>query len=187
MRLSFTPRGTIPRMSTRRSVSRIPSRRSGTTSVPPASNRPLLGMSSTLDGRRSSTPLLLRSLAERAQHLLARDRQLVDVGTGRVANRIRDRRRERDDRRLAETLGAEARQMLVRLVDELAHDLRHVGDRRHAVRIERRREDAARLRIDQPLLRKRVADALDDAALDLTPRSERIDDATDIVGGGDTL
>src|SRR6266566_4531818 len=77
--------------------------------------------------------------------------------------------------------------MLVRLVDELAHDLRHVGDRRHAVCLEAGREDATGLRVDQSLLRQRVADALDDAALDLAPRPERVDDPADVVGGGDTL
>ena len=52
-------------------------------------------------------------LAQRAQHLLARDRQRADVGAGRVADRVRDRRGGRDDRRLAEPLRAEVRQVLV--------------------------------------------------------------------------
>src|SRR5437868_11159835 len=161
---SWTPRGTTPRTSTSTSALRIPSRSSGTTSVPPASNNLLLApsSSSTLDGRRSSTllllPLSLLGLAQRAQHLLAGDRQLVHVGAGRVADRVRDRGCDRDDRRLAEALRAKVRQVLVGSVDELADDLRHVRDGRHAVRVERGGEDATRLGIEQPLLRERVSD-----------------------------
>ena len=74
--------------------------------------------SSTLLALTSCNALLLLRpgprLRERAQHLLARDRDLVHVGAGRVADRVRDRRGGRDDRRLAEPLRAEARQMLVR-------------------------------------------------------------------------
>ena len=76
-------------------------------------------------------------LGERAQHLLARDRQRADVGAGRVADRVRDRGGDRDDRRLAEPLRAEVRQLRVGHVDELADDLRHVGDRRQPVGVER--------------------------------------------------
>src|SRR5690242_2326553 len=112
-------------MSTTREPSRIPSRTSGTTSVPPWRKTPPSSWS-TLDGRRSTTPLLLLRRLECAQHLLARDRQLVHVGARGVANRIRDCRSDRDDRRLAEPLRAEVRQVLVRLVDERADDLGHV-------------------------------------------------------------
>src|SRR3954468_17811648 len=136
---SCTPRGTTLRTSTSRSASSSPSRSSGTTSEPPWRKRPP-SSSSTLDGRRSSTLLLfagaLLGLAQRAQHLLAGDRQLVHVGSGRVADRVRDRRGDRDDRRLAEPLRAEIRQVLVGPVDELADDRRYVRDRRHAVRVE---------------------------------------------------
>src|SRR5206468_12458259 len=114
MRLPLTPRGTMPRTSTSLSAFRIPSRRSGTTSVPPWIGIPPSSCS-TLDGRRSSTPLLLLGRLERAQHLLARDRQLMHVGSRRVADRVRDRGGERDDRRLADALRAEIRQVLVRL------------------------------------------------------------------------
>src|SRR5581483_6166774 len=100
---SCTPRGTTPRMSTRRSAVSSPSRSSGTTSVPPATRSPP-SSSCRLDGRRSSTTLFLLRRLERSEHLLARDRQLVHVGAGRVADRIRDRRGDRDDRRLAEPL-----------------------------------------------------------------------------------
>ena len=67
-------------------------------------------------GRRSSNALLraLPRLAQRPQHLLARDRQRADVGARRVADRVGDRGRRRDDRRLAEALRAEVRQVLRR-------------------------------------------------------------------------
>src|SRR5215471_35540 len=123
---SAIPRGTTPRTSTSRSACSRPSRSSGTTSVPPWTKTPP-SSSATLDGRRSSTLLLLAGpllgLAQRAQHLLARDRELVQLGAGRVADRVRDRRRDGDDRRFAEALRAEVRQMLVGLVDEFADDL----------------------------------------------------------------
>src|SRR3954470_19897947 len=130
---SCTPRGTTPRTSTSRSASSRPSRSSGTTSVPPWTKTPA-SSSAKSDGRRSSTllllPLPLLGLVQRAQHLLAGDRQLVHVGAGRVADRVRDRRGDRDDRRLAEPFRAEVRQVLVRPVDELADDRRYVRDRR---------------------------------------------------------
>src|SRR5439155_10660982 len=189
IRLLSMPRGTIPRTSTSTSARRIPSRRSGTTSVPPESNNLSLAESSSarLDGRRSSTLLPAPRRLECAQQLLPRDRQLVDVRAGRVADRVRDRGGDRHDRRLSETLRAEARQVLVRLVDELAHDLGNVGDRRHAVGVECRREDPTRLRIVQALLRERVPDPLDDPAFDLAPRTEGIDDPADVVRRRDTL
>src|SRR3954468_14537923 len=172
---SCTPRGTTPRTSTSRSASSNPSRSSGTTSEPPCRKSPP-SRSSTLDGRRSSTLLLLAlallGLAQRAQHLLAGDRQLVHVGSGRVADRVRDRGGDRDDRRgaagppprggdgddrrLAEPLRAEVREVLVGPVDELADDLRHIRDGRHPVRIEGGGEDSPRLGVEQPLLRERV-------------------------------
>ena len=77
--------------------------------------------------------------------------------------------------------------MLVGLVDQLADDLRHVGDRRQLVRVEAGREDLAGARIVQPLLGERVADALDDPALDLARRAERVDHAADVVDGCDPV
>src|SRR6185437_6068282 len=41
--------------------------------------------------------------------------------------------------------------------------------------------------IEQPLLRERVPDALDHAALDLARRAERVDDAADVVDRRDAL
>src|SRR6185437_3866235 len=111
---SRTPRGTTPRTSTSCSASSSPSRSSGTTSVPPCTKSPP-SSSATSDGRRSSTllllPLPLLGLAQRAQHLLAGDRQFVHAGAGRVADRVRNRGSDRDDRRLAEPLRAEVRQV----------------------------------------------------------------------------
>src|SRR5579859_4912255 len=181
-----TPRGTTPRTSTSCSATSNPSRSSGTTSVPPWTKTPP-SSSSRLDGRRSSTPALRIRGLERAEHLLPGDRQLVHLCARRIADRVRDRGGDGHDRRLAETLRAEIRQVLVGLVDELAHDLRHVGNRRHAVGVERGREDAARLGIEQPVLGERVADALDDSALDLARRAERVDDPADVVDRRDAL
>src|SRR3954452_21753128 len=106
MTLSCTPRGTTRRMSTSVSASMIPSLRSGTTSVPPWMNRPP-SSSSRLDGCRSSTLLLVLRCLQRAQHLLPGDRELVHVGTRRIAYRFPDCGRDRDDRGLAEPLRAE--------------------------------------------------------------------------------
>src|SRR5579884_1064322 len=146
--LPWIPRGTTPRTSTSRSASSSPSRKSGTTSVPPWSGSPP-SSSSTLDGRRSSTLVLLSralfGLAQRAQHLLAGDRQLVHVGAGCVPDRVRDRGGDRHDGRFAQALRAEVRQVLVWPIDELADDLGHVRDGRHSVRVEGGREDVARL------------------------------------------
>jgi hypothetical protein len=72
-------------------------------------------------------------------------------------------------------------------VDELGDDLRHVGDRRQLVGVERAREDRRRSRVDDPLLRERVADALDDPALDLARRAERVDHAADVVDRDDLV
>src|SRR5206468_4843516 len=104
---------TTPRMSTSVSACRRPARSSGTTSVPPWIGVP--PSSSRSDARRSSNlPLFARlGLTKRAQHLFTRDRQPPHIRAGRVADRIRDRRRDRDDRRLAEPLRAEVRQVLV--------------------------------------------------------------------------
>src|SRR3954453_15185437 len=172
------PAGTPPRMSTSGSLESSPPRISGTTSVPPwIGSAPSI---STLDARRSSTPLPRFGLAERAQHLLARDRERANLRTGGVADRIRDRGGGRDDRRGGEPLGAEVRQVRIGLVDQLADDLRDVRDRRQLVRVESRREDAARLRVDEALLRQGVPDALDDPALDLAGCPERVDHAADV-------
>src|SRR5205823_10683790 len=103
-----TPRGTASPTSTSVSARTSPSRSSGTSSVPPArATEPFpsaAAASSALDGRRSSTSLLLPSygFAQGAQHLLAADRQRAHVRPGRVADRVRDCRGGRDDRRLAE-------------------------------------------------------------------------------------
>ena len=77
--------------------------------------------------------------------------------------------------------------MRVGLVDELADDLRHVGDRRQLVRVERLRQHHAGLRVVQPHLGERVAERLDDPALDLAARAERVDDAADVVDRDDLL
>src|SRR4051794_26753429 len=144
------PRGTTLRMSTSASACSRPARTSGTTSVPPCSGT--APSVSVLDARWSCSPLTLLRFLECPEHLLACDRQLVHLCAGGVANRVGDRRRRRDDRRLAEALRAEVRQVRVGLVDQLADDLGDVGDRRQLVRVEARREDLAGTRVVQPLL-----------------------------------
>src|SRR5207237_4825529 len=118
MRVPSMPRGTASATWTSVSARTMPSRRSGTRSVPPASATEPLPRAATaasaLGGRRSFTPLLLARRLERPQQLVARDRERPDVRAGRVADRVRDRRGGRDDRRLAEALRAEVRQVLVR-------------------------------------------------------------------------
>ena len=160
---------------------------SGTTSVPPWTKTPAVELG---DARRPQElhGVSFSFAASSARSISSREiGSSWIVGAGRVADRVRDRGGDRDDRRLAEPLRAEVRQVRVGLVDELADDLRHVGDRRHPVRVERRREHAAGLGIEQPLLRERVADALDDPALDLARGAERVDDAADVVDRRDAL
>ena len=105
----------------------------------------------------------------------------MDFRAGCVADRIRNRGRSRNDRRFAQSLRAEVRQVLVRLVDELANDLRHVRDRGQLVRVERLSQRRAALRVDQPFLGQGVAEPLDDSALDLALGAERVDDPADVM------
>ena len=72
-------------------------------------------------------------------------------------------------------------------VDEVDDDLGHVGDRRHLVVVEMAVHGDPGRRVDEQLLGERVADALDDAALDLARRRERVDDPPDVVDGDDAL
>ena len=75
--------------------------------------------------------------------------------------------------------------MFVGLVDEVADDLRHVGDRRQLVRVEGLGQHRAGLRIVQPHLGERVTERLDDPALDLAAGAERVDHAADVVDRDD--
>ena len=77
--------------------------------------------------------------------------------------------------------------MLVRDVEQLDDHLRHVGDRRQLVRVERLRQHVPARRVDEPLLGERVPDALDDPALDLAPGAERVDHAADVVDRRDPV
>src|SRR5439155_20341901 len=127
---SYTPRGTTPRNSTSVSASTRRSRNSGTRSVPPASATeplPSAAVAVSSDSGWSSFKLLpLPGLGQRSQHLIPGHGQRADVGAGRVPDRVHDRGRGRHDRRLAEPLRAEVRQMLVRNVEQFDDDLRAV-------------------------------------------------------------
>ncbi|MBA3384685.1 MAG: molybdopterin-dependent oxidoreductase, partial [Actinobacteria bacterium] len=169
-----------------------PSRSCGTSSVPPASawspgSPPSAANSSSELGRTSCNALPFSCFPQCLQDLLARDRQRRHVGASGVADRVRDRRRRRDDRRLAEPFRPQVREVLVRHVDELTHDLRHVGERRQLVRVERAGEDRARARVVEPRLREGVAHRLDDPALDLAAGAKRVDHAPDVVHRVDAL
>ena len=109
------------------------------------------------------------------------------TASGRVRERVRDRRGGRDDRRLAEPLRAEVRQVLVRSVDEVDDDLGRVGDRRHLVVVEVPVDGCAGRRVDVQLLGERIPDALDHAALDLARGRQRVDDPADVVHRDDTF
>src|SRR5206468_3147539 len=131
------PRGTTCPTSTKVSAWTSPSRSSGTSSVPPASATdplPSAAAAASADSGRSSSNSLLGALpqfrlAERVQHLFAGDGQRAYVGARGVADRVRDCGCGRNDRRLAEALRAEVRQVLIGLVDQFRHDLWDVGDR----------------------------------------------------------
>src|SRR5207247_9096903 len=96
MRVPEIPRGTASRSSTSVSACTRPSRRSGTSSVPPARAREPLpsapAASSALDGRSSSTLFLLAclGLAQSPQHLFAGNRQRADLRSGRIVDGIDD-------------------------------------------------------------------------------------------------
>ena len=72
----------------------------------------------------------VRAHASASRTRARRQRQRRAAAAGRVGERVRDRRRGRDDRRLAEPLRADVRQVRVRDVGEVDHDLGHVRDRR---------------------------------------------------------
>ncbi len=67
------------------------------------------------------------------------------------------------------------------------HDLGHVGDRRDLVVVEVRVDGDARGRVDDELLREGERHPLQDAALDLARRGQRVHDPPDVVDGDDPL
>src|SRR5690606_36086522 len=146
------------------------SRNSGTSPVPPASaTAPLPSAAgAALDARRyfgllgiSVLPILgsvvlgsvvLGSVVERVEDLGPVDRQRTYVRAGGIPDRVGDRRGNRDDRWLAETLRCEVGEVRVGPVDELGDDLRYVGDGRHPVGVERLCQHPTTGRVEQPLL-----------------------------------
>jgi hypothetical protein len=97
-----------------------------------------------------------------------------------VACRIagEDRRRGRDQGRLADALGAPRTERL-RVLDQVHRDRRHVADRRDQVVVQ-----VVGAAVDV-LLHQRHPDALRDAAVDLAFDLRRVDRATDVVRGMD--
>ena len=150
------PRGTTPRMST--SVSAREQSRRAAAARPrcrPRAAVPGRRTSSRLDARRSSNApsavRVLASLAAASRSARSISSRVIgsDATSAPVASRIAFAIAAAvgNDRRLADPLRAEVRQLRVRHVDQLADDLGHVGDRRHPVGVEARREDLARARV----------------------------------------
>ena len=123
---------------------------------------------------------------ERAQNLVRRDRHFVDAHADRVEHRVGDRRHDRQQRSLADFLGAE-RSGGIRMLDKIREDLRHVEARRALVFEDRR--ELVHERVRQPrrqpaerlFFHQRFADSHVHAAFDLAARERRIDRAADVV------
>ena len=95
-----------------------------------------------------------------------------------VLDRVEDRRRRRNQRRLADALGAPRPERL-RVLDEMHLDRRHIADGRYQVVVQ-----VVGAAVDV-LLHQRHADALRDAAVDLALDLRRVDGAADVVRGVD--
>ena len=123
---------------------------------------------------------------ERAQHLLGRDRHLVDPDTDGVVDRIGDRRHDRQQRALPDFFGAE-RSARIRILDELSEHLGHV-ERRRALVLQHRRKlvhqgvrELRRQPAERLFLHQRFAERHVDAAFDLTSDERRIERTADVV------
>ena len=124
--------------------------------------------------------------AQRLEHAGGRQRQRRGAPAGRMRERVRDRGGCRHDRRLAEALGADVRQVAVGLVRRSRR--RSPARRRSSAPCSRREcplTGVAGRRVDDELLRERVADPLEHAALDLARGAERVHDPADVVHGDD--
>ena len=102
----------------------------------------------------------------------------ADAHAGRVVDRVEDRRRGRDQRLLADALGAE-RADRRGILDQDRFDRRHVADRRDQIVVQ------VLAAAGDELLHQRQAETLRDAALDLAFDQRRVDRAADIVRGDD--
>ena len=103
-------------------------------------------------------------------------RDLAQRHAGRVADGGEDRRRRRDERRLADAFGAEGA-LRFRILDQPDVDLRHVADRRDQIVVQ------VLGAAGDELLHQREAEPLRDAAMDLALDEGRVDGAADVVGG----
>ncbi len=91
---------------------------------------------------------------------------------------VEDRRRRRDQRRLADALGTVGAERF-RILDEKTFDLGHVADRRNEIIVQILGSPR------QIFLHQSEADALRDTAMDLTFDLSRVDGTADVVRGGD--
>src|SRR6266508_5515383 len=130
----------------------------------------------------SSKPLMAVLLLQRREELLAGEGHLGDPDTDRVVDRVRDGRRRRSHRGLAEAVRAE-RAVLLGLLDDHRVDGGDVLDAQRAVVEEVRVQRQAGGLVDEQLLGEDRPERHDDAALDLLADRERVDGPPDVVGG----
>ena len=102
----------------------------------------------------------------------------------RIHHRVHDRRRRADGAGLAAALGA---QRIVRAERGVGLELerKEIVGTRHAIVHERARLELAALVVIDRVLVERLADALDQRAMDLALDDQRVDDAAEVVGAGE--
>src|SRR6185437_13018944 len=125
----------------------------------------------------SSVSVIARSL-ERRPHPVRRRRNTAEANARRMMDRVEDRWRRRDQRRLADPLGAIGAERLG-VLDEQALDRRNVADRRDEIVVQVLSTPR------QEFFHQRKADALREAAMDLALDLDRVDGAADIMRGDD--
>src|SRR5579883_658076 len=127
------------------------------------------------EGRAGS---VISRLSEGGAHAVGGRRYSAQPHARRVIDGVENGGRRRDQRRLADALGAVGAERF-RILYEEAFDGRHVAEGRNEIVVEIL--GAAR----QILLHEGEADALRDAAMDLPLDLARIDGAADIMRGDD--
>src|SRR5215813_6133149 len=115
---------------------------------------------------------------QRRAEPIRRGGRVTHAHAGRMMDRVEDRRRGRDQRRLADPLGAVRAERLA-VLDQDHLDRRDVAERRDQVIVE------VLGLAGVILLHQREADALGDPAMDLAFHLRRVDRPADVVRGGD--